>query len=330
MVESPSLRRPAKYAAPMYHDPNDKRMVQIIGQARRSARMAVNIVGVPFDGAVLGRKGAAGGPAAIRQSLSSFSSYNVELAIGLEGARVFDLGDIVVDPEDVQKAHAEIERVVGRELEETSLLAIVGGDNSVSLPALRAYAKKFGKVGLVVVDSHMDLRGRIGGKPTSGSSYGLAVETIEGLSPNNVAEIGIHGFLNSRRYARKAEKLGITLFTARDVREEGMERVAKKAYNIAEKGTKAVYFSVDLDAVDLSYVSGVSAPSAGGIEARELFDIAHYFGGRPDVKCADIVELAPSLDTTGRSQVVAATSLVYLIAGFSSRGKSRGVHALQR
>ena len=69
----------------------------------------------------------------------------------------------------------------------------------------------------------------------------------------------------------------------------------------------------------MASVSGVSAPSAGGIEARDLFDIAFYFGGRQKVKCADLVELAPSLDTTGRSQVVAATALVYLAAGFTRR-----------
>lgn len=277
----------------------------------------MNILGVPFDGAVLGRKGAAGGPAAVREAFSGFSNYNIELRVGLQDARIFDLGDLKVDNEDVQGAHREIEKEVGRDLQGDSLLVIVGGDNSLSLPSIRAFRKKYGEVGLIVIDSHLDLRGKIGGKPTSGSSYGLAIE--EGLKPERVVEIGAHGFLNSEQYARKAEKLGIDVVTAAMVDEEGPELVAKNAYAHASKGARAVYLSVDLDAVDLSQVSGVSAPSVGGISSRELFELVYSLTKKPKVKCADLVELAPALDSSGRSQVVAATALAYLFGGFCNR-----------
>jgi formimidoylglutamase len=313
------LRRLGSYPPPKYHDPHDRRLVEIIRKAGRSRPNAVNILGVPFDGAVLGRRGAAGGPEAIRQAMSGFSNYNVELRVGLEKSRVFDLGDLALGTRNVSRAHFAIEVEVSRDLEKTSLLVILGGDNSISLPALKAFAAKFGKIGLVVVDSHFDLRGRIGGKPTSGSSYGLAIETLRGLDSRRVAEIGIHGFLNSSHYAGRAEKLGINVFTASDVRSRGPKTVAEKAYAGAAKGARAVYLSVDMDALDLAHVSGVSAPSAGGVSARELFELIFRLTKGDKVWCADLVELAPSLDPTGRSQVVAATALVYMIAGFSSR-----------
>jgi formimidoylglutamase len=294
-------------------------MVQIVKPAKRAMPKAVNVLGVPFDGAVLGRRGAAGGPAAIREAMLGLSNYNVELGVGLEDARVFDLGDLVVEPDNVLLAQSEIEREVARNLNKSSLLITVGGDNSLSLPSIKAYGKKFGEIGLIVIDSHFDLRGEIGGKPTSGSSYGLALEEGTGLSPGRVVEIGIHGFLNSANYARKAEKLGVEVVTASQVREEGPAVVAKEAYDMVSRGAKAVYLSVDLDAVDLAQVSGVSAPSAGGMSAWELFELVFRLTRRDKVLCADLVELAPSLDPTGRSQVVAATALVYMIGGFSSR-----------
>ena len=139
------------------------------------------------------------------------------------------------------------------------------------------------------------------------------------MDSKRVAEIGMHGFLNSRKYVRKAEKLGIQVFTAKEVGEKGATKAAREAFEVAAKGSRAVYLSVDLDAVDLGSVSGVSAPSAGGISARDLFDMAYYFGSRQKIKCMDLVELAPGLDPTGRSQVVAATALVYLAAGFTRR-----------
>ena len=278
-------------------------------------------MGIPFDGAVLGRRGAADGPTAIRQAMSGFSNFNLELGEGLEGAGIFDLGDLVVDPEDVRRAHLEIQKEVNSDLLASSLLVILGGDNSVSLPALTAFEEKFGDIGLVVIDSHLDMRGRIGGKPTSGSSYGLAVERLRGLDPKRVAEVGVHGFLNSSSYAKKVRDLGVSVFTAEDVRKSGAEEVAEQAFSVASKGAKAVYLSVDLDAVDLAWVSGVSAPSAGGITANELFQMVRAITKMDSVKCTDLVELAPHLDPSGRSQVVAATALTYAFAGFFS-GKS--------
>ncbi|MDG6989217.1 MAG: agmatinase family protein [Nitrososphaerota archaeon] len=317
------MKRAASYPAQTYDDPNDVRFVRIVRPADASQKDAVNIIGVPFDGGVLGRRGAAGGPPAIREAMSGFSNYNVELGESLEGSRVFDLGDLLVDQEDVLKAHPQIEAEMAKCLAGNSLLVVLGGDNSLSLPCIRASGAKFGKLGLIVIDSHFDLRGRIGGKPTSGSSYGLAIETMRELDPRRVVEVGVHGFLNSKDYFEKAKKLGIKVVTASEARSKGPREVAKEAYEAASDGADAVYLSVDLDAVDLSYVSGVSAPSAGGIPADYLLDLLYELGKMPGVRCADLVELAPSLDPTGKSARVAASALVYLIAGFNSRRKAR-------
>lgn len=314
------MRTPANYPTPAYSDVNDRKLIQFIRPADSAQGKAVNILGAPFDGAVLGRRGAAGGPAAMRAAMLGFSSFSYELGVSLEDARMFDLGDVRLDPQDVLKSHVEIESEVGEALGRDSLLVILGGDNSVSLPSLRAFAKRCGKIGLVVIDSHLDLRGEIGGRPTSGSSYGLALSELEGLDPRRVVEIGSHGFLNARFYHDEAQRRGITVATAKSVREEGPEAAAERAYDIASDGADAVYLSVDLDAADLAYVSGVSAPSAGGLTAAELSSLVFALGRKNGVRCADVVELAPSLDPTGKSERVAASVLVHLIAGFASRG----------
>jgi len=316
------VRTPAAYPEPSYTDSNDRRLVQIVRKSDISQPGAVNILGIPFDGAVLGRKGAAEGPGAIRRAMGGFSNYNIELGVGLEDANVYDLGDLVVGDADVVKVHSLVEEEVKRELRGDSILAILGGDNSISLPALRASASKFGKLGLVVVDSHLDLRGKLDGRPTSGSSYGLAVE--EGLvDPKNVVEIGAHGFLNSKVYVDKARKLGIKLFSAEELSRRGPGAVAREACALAIRGTDAVYLSFDLDAIDLAQVPGVSAPSAGGMWARNAFALMYEVARMEQVKCADLVELAPSLDPSGKSERVAAGALTYLIAGFVVRRAGR-------
>jgi formimidoylglutamase len=299
------------------------RLVSMITRSEKAGSNAANILGVPYDGAVLGRKGASEGPAGIRRTLRFFSNYDPELEQSLLKARIVDIGDVVVKSADVRRVHSDVKEEVRQALSRSSMLVVLGGDNSLSLPSIAACSEKFGRVGLIVFDSHFDLREPLGGKPTSGSSYGTAVRTLDGLDGSRVVEIGIHGFLNSRDYADEAERLGLTIFTARDVRRRGAVAVARRAYEIASHGADVVYVSVDLDCLDVSYVSGVSAPSAGGLSAPELFEMIYLLGQRSKVVCADIVELAPPLDPTGKSEVVAATVLVNLMAGFGVRGKRR-------
>jgi formiminoglutamase len=313
------MRKRATYPMPSYTDPKDRRLVSLIRMLEDPLSSAVNILGVPFDGAVLGRKGAAEGPAAIRKWLRGFSNFDRELGVDILKARVADLGDVEVGSGDVETVHRLVRSEVKSCLSEGSLLVVLGGDNSLSLPSITAAGEVLGKVGLVVFDSHFDLRGPIDGRPTSGSSYGMALRKSKGVEGSRFAEIGLHGFLNSKAYAREAERLGAAIFTAKQVREEGALAVVKRAYRIASRGTDAVYVSVDLDCLDVSYVSGVSAPSVGGIGAPDLMEMLRFLAAEKKVACADIVELAPALDPTEKSALVAATALVSLIAGFAQR-----------
>jgi len=315
------LRRPPAYQVPRFFDAKDKRMASIIRLADEAKNRSVNILGVPYDGAVIGRKGAVEGPSAIRQVLGGAANYSPELGVDLLDARVFDLGDIVIESEDPEAVQNQVRIEAYDMLESSSLLVVLGGDNSISLGSITACAKKFGKIGLVALDAHYDLRGKIGGKPTNGSSYGLAINTLKSeLDPKRVVEIGVRGFVNSRVYADEARELGIVTYTPADVRKLGAAKVAQQAYEAAATGADAVYLSVDVDCIDMAQVCGVSAPSSAGLDPWEVYEMVHYFGRQDKVTCSDLVELAPPLDPSGRSQAVATTVLLYLLAGFKTRG----------
>ncbi|MEM0117831.1 MAG: arginase family protein [Conexivisphaerales archaeon] len=308
----------AAYPTPTYKDRHDRRMVSIIRRSNAPMNESVNILGIPFDGATLGRKGSSEAPRAIREALRFNSNFNPEIGISLARARIYDLGDLVLNEQDVKDVHRAIGKEVRRCIRPSSLLILIGGDNSISLPAITALSK-CGNLGLIVVDSHYDMRGEIAGKPTSGSSYYLALKRHGERLKGRVAYIGQHGFLNSLFYANRAEKLGVKVFTASDVLKEGALAIARSAYSIASEGADCVYLSVDIDCVGLAEVSGVSAPSPSGLSSAQLFSICTYLASREKVKVVDVVETSPSLDQTGRSQIVAATTLCYLAAGFELR-----------
>jgi formimidoylglutamase len=319
-----ALRKPATYQVPRFFDPKDRRLFTIIQRSLEAQANAVNILGIPYDGAVIGRKGAVEGPTAIRQVLGAAANYNPELGVDLLDARVMDLGDMVLESEEVERVQAQVKSETLSSLDRSSLLLILGGDNSLSLGSIGACAEKYDRIGLVVLDAHYDLRGKMGGRPTSGSSYGLAIKTLQGhLEPSRTVEIGIRGFVNSRIYADEAKQLGITIYTSADVRKRGAATIAQEAFGIASKEVDAIYFSVDIDCVDIAQVCGVSAPSVGGLEPWEVNEIAYYLARQKEVVCADLVELAPSLDSSGRSQIVATSVVLHLIAGFKMRGSGK-------
>jgi formimidoylglutamase len=310
---------PSAYPVPTYKDPFDRRITSIIRRGRTAKDGWLNLLGVPFDGATLGRKGSSLAPNLIREALRFNSNFNAENGSRLADAKINDIGNVNFQSNDIEKVHDIIYNLVYKSLREKSLLVLLGGDNSISLPSILACSRRYHNVGLIVIDSHFDLRGRIAGKPTSGSSYGLALDSLGSRLDGRFVEIGIHGFLNSYDYQMKAERLGVSVFTPDDVARFGPTRTARRAFKIASEGADCVYLSLDLDAVRLSEVSGVSAPSPAGLSSREVFDIVYFVASRRITRCADIVETSPPLDPTGRSQIVAASALLYMAAGFELR-----------
>jgi Arginase/agmatinase/formimionoglutamate hydrolase, arginase family len=311
------MRRKAVYPSPSYTDKHDKRIISIIRHSELPQTNAVNILGIPFDGATLGRKGSSAAPQAIRESLRFNSNFNPELGISLENARIYDLGDVVLKSKDVRAVHSQIKKEVSKCILHSSFLVILGGDNSISLPSITALSEHCESIGLIVLDSHYDLRGEISGRPTSGSSYYLAMKRLGKKLKGRVAYIGQHGFLNSSFYASRAERMGITVFTALDVMNEGAYRIARAAYSIASNDAECIYLSIDIDCS--GEVTGVSAPSPAGISSRDIFTICNYIASSEKLLAADIVETSPPLDPTGRSQLVASSAICYLASGFEMR-----------
>ncbi|MHA1463305.1 MAG: arginase family protein [Candidatus Heimdallarchaeota archaeon] len=60
-------------------DPNEVRMLDILECWTGELGPAIGLVGIPFDSAVLGRKGAKAGPKKIRDSIRYYKAYSWDL-----------------------------------------------------------------------------------------------------------------------------------------------------------------------------------------------------------------------------------------------------------
>ncbi|MBI2078323.1 MAG: agmatinase family protein [Euryarchaeota archaeon] len=274
------------------------------------------VLGVPFDGGVLGRKGAAGGPAAIRDALRFSSSYSFEEDVELYGMSVGDIGDVTVPADNVQRAQVQISEALDAVWKAGSQPLILGGDNSITFAAVRALTQRTtGKVGIVDFDAHLDVRVPKNG-PSSGTPFYQIVEELAGkVDPKNIVQVGLRRFANSKMYREWATRKGIRQFSMKEIRRNGFMGVLEAALEAATDGVEAIYVSLDMDVVDQAWAPGVSSPSPDGLTPREVFDGIQAAANRSIAKGFEVVETAPNLDPTGNTARVAAQALLHYLVG---------------
>ncbi|EMA38370.1 formimidoylglutamase [Halococcus hamelinensis] len=286
-------------------DPNDEQfgdVVEPISLDDADGFDAV-LVGEPYDGAVIGRRGAREGPAALRDALAGVKTHR--FGAGPVGS-IGDCGDIDVPDGDVGRVQeAVLERT--REIHASDALPVfLGGDNSITYP--NAAPLLTGSLGVINFDAHLDCREPRGG-PTSGTPYRQLYEA--GLDA--YACVGARHFETSTAYAEYVAEQGGTVVTSEAV---GVDPggAAERALD-AMGSVEAVYVSVDLDVLDATAAPGVSAPTPGGVTSRELFGLLRAVAADDRVAGFEVVECAPRLDTDGRTAAAGARAIAHFLSG---------------
>ena len=152
------------------------------------------VLGVPFDTATSYRPGCRFGPAAIRDASSILKSYHSVLDVDIfEHCQGVDAGDVDIIPGYLDESFERIEAAVAGVLDAGAVPVIMGGDHSITLPELRAVAKRHGPVALLHFDAHSDTGDDFFGKPYNhGTTFHWAIE--EGLIlPEQSTQAGIRG-----------------------------------------------------------------------------------------------------------------------------------------
>lgn len=266
-------------------------------------RVSVAVLGVPLDCNSSFLRGAAAAPAAIRTALHSPASnlcteHGLDLAVD---RRWRDAGD--VGAPDRQPSLAEIEARAGGLLDGGELVVALGGDHSISVPLVGAYAARRPSLSILHLDAHPDLYDELDG---SRDSHACPFARI--------MEAGL---------ARRMLSLGIRAATSHQ-REQaarfGVETVAVGAdWRPAVASLEPpLYLSLDLDVLDPAFAPGISHFEPGGLSVRDVLDIFHRLPVAP--VGADIVELNPTRDPTMRTAAVAAKILKEILGGMLDKG----------
>lgn len=265
----------------------------------------VAIVGVPFDASVSYRSGTRFGPRAIReQSLLLWGYNNVQGVAPFKQLKIVDVGDVDVVPVDILATHRAIEQTVAPIVQSGCKVVTLGGEHSISLPLLRAHAAKYGPLAVVHFDAHPDTWDEeyAGHKYSHGTPFRRALE--EGLiDPNAYVQIGIRGPTAGPQDYIEARALGAKLITIDDAFSIGSERLLSMIRETI--GSRAVYVTLDIDAVDPAFAPGTGTPEVGGFSSFQMLQLVRGLRG---LNCVgfDLVEVSPPFDGQQITAILAA------------------------
>ena len=273
------------------------------------AGVDVALLGVPFDSGTSYRPGARLGPREIRAQSSLIRPYShFQRVAPFDRLSVVDAGDVDASPVSLELAHAAIEARVTDVVSAGALPLVVGGDHSVSLPVLRAVARRHGPVGLVHFDSHIDTWDEdFGSKLFHGSSFYYAV--TEGLvDPRRFIQVGIRGPMYGPDDFSFQRERGITVLDIDEVLRDGVDAVSARIRSVVGQG--AVYVTFDIDVVDPAFAPGTGTPEVGGLTSHQAQQLVRGLAGLSIVG-ADVVEVAPPFDGPGQITALLAANLLF-------------------
>ena len=261
-----------------------------MGSRRDPAGCRVGLFGVPYDGTTSFRPGTRFGPAAIREVSQGLETYCPQLDMDLEDLAFADLGAVDIPfgaPEPVVGAVQQATRTV---LDLGLKPLMLGGEHSISSGAVAAVAEQHSDLVLVQLDAHADLREEwLGAR----HSHACAMRRcLEVLPSGDLLQLAIRSgtreeFIELRSSGRRMDDV----HALRDA--------------MAPWTGRPVYLTVDLDWFDPAVLPGTGTPEPGGFLWRDFAAVVDVLREHQLV-AADVVELAPQLDTSGVSSVLAA------------------------
>ncbi|MFB4165128.1 agmatinase [Alteribacillus sp. JSM 102045] len=263
------------------------------------------VAGNPFDTAVSNRIGARGGPQHIRNFSVLLRPYNPDQGINIfDYCSGVDYGDFEIVPQNIHRSYDIVGEQLAPILEKEITPIILGGDHSVSLGHLRAFAKKYGPVALVHFDSHSDTWDNyFGEKYMHGTPFRRAVE--EGLiDTSHSIQVGLRGPLYGPEDITDPEELGFKTIPMREVRKLGKNEVLRQIHERA--GNKPVFVSYDIDFVDPAFAPGTGTPEVAGPDSFEALEYVRGLYGL-NIKGFDLVEVLPEYDSGDITAALAST-----------------------
>jgi agmatinase len=249
--------------------------------------------GIPFEGAVNLRRGAARGPLDLRVASDSIETYSPELGRDLEDLALADLGDCEF-PQAPPRAQLDAAREeISRFWSPGLRPVMLGGDHTATLPVIEVLAPAIADLRILHLDAHPDTRAEFLGERFNYAS--ALARVMEVVPPERVFQVGMR--TGSRE---EFERRPPNFFPATSHAPADAIRMI-----LPELRAHPLYVTIDIDLLDPSEAPGTGSPEPGGLRVPELVEIIRLLQGC-EVVGTDLVEVAHAHDPTGRTGIAGA------------------------
>ncbi|MDL2291970.1 agmatinase [Acholeplasma sp. OttesenSCG-928-E16] len=260
----------------------------------------VVIFSVPMDATTSFRPGTRFAGNAIRVDSVGIEWYSPYRNMDLKDYKTCDIGDLNIPVGDVEEALNIVYETTKQIINDGKKAIMVGGEHLVSYSTIKAYHEKYSDLFVIHFDAHTDLRDEFLGRKLSHATF--MKHAHEFLGDGKIFQFGIRsGDKKEFEWAQEGH-----IFQQKfnfDYLDETIEKLKDKP----------VYITIDLDVLDPSVFPGTGTPEPGGMQYKDLLKAFDSFEKLNNIVGCDIVELAPMLDASGASTMVAVKSLRELV-----------------
>jgi agmatinase len=259
-------------------------------------KSAIAIVPVPYDGTSTWNKGADRGPDAILEASANMELYDIET-----GSEVYRHGIYTTLPVTGQESPDEmVDSVldrVSRLIKKGKFTVILGGEHSVSIGSIQAFATHYPNLSVLQLDAHTDLRDEY-----EGSKNNHACVMARAREVAQIVQAGIRSMDSSELPLLDNSRV----FFAHEMQND--DSWMDKAIDLLSGN---VYLTIDLDVFDPSVMPSTGTPEPGGPGWYQVVTFLERLIRRKDVVGFDVVELCPS--SSDKAPDFLAAKLVYRI-----------------
>jgi len=260
---------------------------------------SIVIVPVPYDETSTWSKGADKGPQAIIEASANMELYDIET-----DSQVF-LNGIFTDKglkckKKPEYMSAQVEQKITELIDNGKFVVIIGGEHSVSIGSVSAFANRYRNLSVLQLDAHSDFRDEYAG---SKYNHACVMARISQLCP--AVQVGIRSMDASEKELMDKKNV----FFAKDIHN-------KKGWieKVVGKLRKNVYITIDLDVFDPSIMPSTGAPEPGGLLWYEALALLKAVFQKKNVVGFDVVELCPNEQEKGPDFL--AAKLVYKLLSY--------------
>lgn len=264
---------------------------------REKSKIAV--IPVPYDETSTWIKGADKGPDAILDASANMELYDIETNSEVYLKGIFTAPP-VTEKESPEKMVAAVKKVVAEHLAEDKFIVLLGGEHSVSIGSIQAFAEKFKNLSILQIDAHSDLREEYEG---SKNNHACVMARAREMCP--IVQVGIRASDVTELDSIEPSRVffGHTLRNNPGWMQQAVDKL-----------TENVYITIDLDAFDPSIMPSTGTPEPGGMLYWEVLDFIKIVNERKNIAGFDVVELCPNKNN--KAPDFLATKLIYQILSY--------------